>query len=95
MYGNTMEIDEFNITEATLGVEEIGANDRVRPTAHVEDGNIVISPCGAKSVDIYQANAGLVSSVALDGNTIINGAGLSKGIYLLKFDDGTVLKVVK
>ena len=95
MYGHSLEIDEFNITEATLGVEEIGANDRVRPTAHVEDGNIVISPCGAKSVDIYQANAGLVSRRALDGNTIINGTGLSKGIYLLKFDDGTVLKVVK
>lgn len=95
MYGNTMEVDEFNVTEATLGVEKIGNNDRVRPIAYVENGNIVIASCGTKSVDIYQANAGLVSSVALDGNTIINGAGLSKGIYLLKFDDGTVLKVVK
>ena len=95
MYGNTMEVDEFNVTEATLGVEEIGNNDRVRPRAYVDNGNIVIASCGAKNVDIYQANAGLVTSVALDGNTVINSAELPKGIYLLKFNDGTVLKVVK
>lgn len=95
IYGNTMEVDEFNVTEATLGVEEIGNNDRVRPRAYVENGNIVIASCGAKNVDIYQANAGLVTSVALDGNTVINSAELPKGIYLLKFNDGTVLKVVK
>lgn len=95
MYGNTMEIDKFQVTAATLGVDDVAANDRVRPVATVENGDILVEPCGAEFVDVYSANAGLVCRMNLNGTTVIGNSELSSGVYLLKFNEGTVLKVVK
>jgi hypothetical protein len=95
MYGNTMEIDAFQITDATVGVDCAFADQRVRPDAYIQGGEIVINPRGAKSVDIYAANAGLVASKKLDGVNSTCIDGLASGLYLLRFNDGTVVKIMK
>ena len=96
MYGNTMEIDAFQITDATVvGVDRAFADQRVRPDACIQGGEIVINPRGAKSVDIYAANAGLVASKKLDGVNSTCIDGLASGLYLLRFNDGTVVKIMK
>ena len=95
MYGNTMEIDAFQITDATVGVDRAFADQRVRPDACIQGGEIVINPRGAKSVDIYAANAGLVASKKLDGVNCTCIDGLASGLYLLRFNDGTVVKIMK
>jgi hypothetical protein len=95
MYGNTMEIDAFQITDATVGVDRAFADQRVRPDAYIQGGEIVINPRGAKSVDIYAANAGLVASKKLDGVNSTCIDGLASGLYLLRFNDGTVVKIMK
>ncbi len=95
MYGNTMEIDAFQITDATVGVDRAFADQRVRPDAYIQGGEIVINPSGAKSVDIYAANAGLVASKKLDGVNSTCIDGLASGLYLLRFNDGTVVKIMK
>ena len=95
MYGNTMEIDAFQITDATVGVDRAFADQRVRPDAYIQGGEIVINPRGAKLVDIYAANAGLVASKKLDGVNSTCIDGLASGLYLLRFNDGTVVKVMK
>lgn len=96
MYGNTMEIDAFQITDATVvGVDRAFADQRVRPYACIQGGEIVINPRGAKSVDIYAANAGLVASKKLDGVNSTCIDGLASGLYLLRFNDGTVVKIMK
>ena len=95
MYGNTMEIDAFQITDATVGVDRGFADQRVRPDAYIQGGEIVINPRGAKLVDIYAANAGLVASKKLDGVNSTCIDGLASGLYLLRFNDGTVVKVMK
>ncbi|MBE6314785.1 MAG: T9SS type A sorting domain-containing protein [Bacteroidales bacterium] len=95
MYGNTMEIDAFQITDATVGVDRAFADQRVRTDAYIQGGEIVINPSGAKSVDIYAANAGLVASKKLDGVNSTCIDGLASGLYLLRFNDGTVVKIMK
>ena len=95
MYGNTMEIDAFQITDATVGVDRAFADQRVRPTAYAQGGNIVVEPRGAKCVDIYAANAGLIASKKLDGESLTSIDGLASGLYLLRFNDGTVVKIMK
>lgn len=95
MYGNTMEIDAFQITDATVGVDRAFADQRVRPDAYIQGGEIVINPSGAKSVDIYAANAGLVASKKLDGVNSTCIDSLASGLYLLRFNDGTVVKIMK
>ena len=95
MYGNTMEIDAFQITDATVGVARAFADQRVRPDAYIQGGEIVINPRGSKSVDIYAANAGLVASKKLDGVNSTCIDGLASGLYLLRFNDGTVVKIMK
>jgi hypothetical protein len=95
MYGNTMEIDAFQITDATVGVDRAFADQRVRPDAYIQGGEIVINPRGAKLVDIYAANAGLVASKKLDGVNSTCIDGLASGLYLLRFNDGTVVKIMK
>jgi hypothetical protein len=95
MYGNTMEIDAFQITDATVGVDRAFADQRVRPDAYIQGGEIVINPRGAKSVDIFAANAGLVASKKLDGVNSTCIDGLASGLYLLRFNDGTVVKIMK
>ena len=95
MYGNTMEIDAFQITDAAVGVDRAFADQRVRPTAYAQGGNIVVEPRGAKSVDIYAANAGLVASKTLDGVNCTCIDGLASGLYLLRFNDGTIVKIMK
>ncbi|MEE1366636.1 MAG: choice-of-anchor J domain-containing protein [Muribaculaceae bacterium] len=95
MYGNTMEIDAFQITDATVGVDRAFADQRVRPDAYIQGGEIVVNPRGAKLVDIYAANAGLVASKKLDGVNCTCIDGLASGLYLLRFNDGTVVKIMK
>ena len=95
MYGNTMEIDAFQITNVTTGVDGVSVGQRVRPTAYAKGGNIVVEPRGAKSVDVYAANAGLITSKKLDGESLSSIDGLASGLYLLRFNDGTVVKVMK
>ncbi|MBQ2371253.1 MAG: hypothetical protein II294_05325, partial [Muribaculaceae bacterium] len=95
MYGNTMEIDAFQITDATVGVDRAFADQRVRPDAYIQGAEIVDNPRGAKTDDIYAANAGLVASKKLDGVNSTCIDGLASGLYLLRFNDGTVVKIMK
>ena len=95
MYGNTMEIDAFQITNVTTGIDGVSVGQRVRPTAYAKEGSIVVEPRGAKSVDVYAANAGLVASKKLDGVNSTCVDGLASGLYLLRFNDGTIVKIMK
>ena len=93
-YGNTMEIDSFNISSVQLGVDNV-ENKRVRPSVSVAGDNFVIDSQSATCVDIYSANAGLFDSIAIEGKTMISNADMPSGMYLFRFNDGTVVKVMK
>ena len=89
-----MEIDSFNISSVQLGVDNV-ENKRVRPSVSVAGDNFVIDSQSATCVDIYSANAGLFDSIAIEGKTMISNAEMPSGMYLFRFNDGTVVKVMK
>lgn len=61
----------------------------------VVDGNFVVKGSNASMVDVYNVAGQKVASAAVDGETVVNGQDLAKGMYILKFNDNTAIKVVK
>ncbi len=61
----------------------------------VVDGNFVVKGSNASVVDVYNVAGQKVASAAVDGETVVNGQDLAKGMYILKFNDNTAIKVVK
>ena len=49
----------------------------------------------ASMVDVYNLAGQKVASAAVDGETVVNAQDLAKGMYILKFNDNTAIKVVK
>lgn len=94
MYGNTMEVDAISISNLTSSVERV-TDLRNRPVVKVVGNDFQINPHSAKYVDVISGNAGKVMSFAIDGQTAVSHEHLPSGIYLFRFDDGTVVKVLK
>ena len=63
--------------------------------AFVNGGNIVVSSPKATSVAVYNVAGQKVAEQAFAGNATIKASNLAKGIYVLKFNDNTVLKLTK
>lgn len=61
----------------------------------VVDGNFVVKGSNASVVDVYNVAGQKVASAVVDGETVVNAQDLAKGMYILKFNDNTAIKVVK
>lgn len=61
----------------------------------VVDGNFVVKGSNASMVDVYNVAGQKVASAVVDGETVVNAQDLAKGMYILKFNDNTAIKVVK
>lgn len=63
--------------------------------AFVNGGNIVVSSPKATRVAVYNVAGQKVAEQAFAGKTTIKASDFAKGIYVLKFNDNTVLKLTK
>ena len=63
--------------------------------AFVNGGNIVVSSPKATSVVVYNVAGQKVAEQAFAGKATIKASDFAKGIYVLKFNDNTVLKLTK
>lgn len=63
--------------------------------AFVNGGNIVVSSPKATSVVVYNVAGQKVAEQAFAGKATIKASDFAKGIYVLKFNDNTVLKLKK
>lgn len=61
----------------------------------VEGGNFVVSSVDANAVEVFNLSGQKVAEAAFDGEAVVSGAGLASGVYIVKFNDNTVVKVVK
>ena len=60
------------------------------------DGDFVITaPASINAVSVYNIAGQLINTAAVDGTTTVDGASLAQGVYILKFNDGSSVKVVK
>ena len=82
----------FTIVQGEAGVEGVETSAVV---VSVVDGNFVVKGSNASMVDVYNLAGQKVASAAVDGETVVSGQGLAKGMYILKFNDNTAIKVVK
>lgn len=64
-------------------------------TVAVVDGDFVVTSANASAVAVYNVAGQKVAEAAVSGKTVVPGAGLANGMYILKFNDNTVVKVVK
>ena len=82
----------FTIVQGEAGVEGVETSAVV---VSVVDGNFVVKGSNASVVDVYNVAGQKVASAAVDGETVVNAENLAKGMYILKFNDNTAIKVVK
>lgn len=61
----------------------------------VENGNFVVNGSEVSSVDVYNIAGQRVASAAIQGETVIDGQNLAKGVYILKFNNNKTVKIVK
>lgn len=61
----------------------------------VEGGNFVVSSVDANAVEVFNLSGQKVAEAAFNGEAVVSGAGLASGVYIVKFNDNTVVKVVK
>ena len=89
LYGGNAQI---TITQGTAGVDvvETGAN-----RVSVVGGNFEVEAGNATSVDVYNVAGQKVASAAIEGTATIPAQDLAKGLYILRFNDNSVVKVMK
>ena len=82
----------FYVQQGEAGVEgvEVSAN-----RVSVVNGNFEVEAASATSVDVYNVAGQKVASAAIEGTTVVPAQDLAKGMYILKFNDNTAVKVMK
>ena len=83
---------KFTVTQGEASVDGVETSAVV---VSVVDGNFVVKGSNASVVDVYNVAGQKVASAAVDGETVVNAQDLAKGMYILKFNDNTAIKVVK
>ena len=61
----------------------------------VVDGNFVVESDNATSVAVYNLAGQKVAEAVFAGKATVPAADLAKGVYVVKFNDNTVVKVAK
>ena len=61
----------------------------------VVNGNFVVKSNKATAVEVYNVAGQKVAASKVNGTAFIPAANLAKGIYMVKFNDNTVVKVMK
>lgn len=89
LFGITFELP---VVQGEAGVEGVETSAVI---VSVVNGNFVVKGSNASSVDVYNVAGQKVASAAVDGETVVNAENLAKGMYILKFNDNTAIKVVK
>lgn len=86
---------DFTIVQGDItGVNTVRQDSKVK--VNVSNGNFnVFVPANVSSVNVFNTAGQIVKIAKFNGSTQIDAQDLSKGIYLLKFNDGEVVKVIK
>lgn len=80
-----------------VGIQTVaaGQNGNIKVMSDGENFNVVY-PEGMNSVEVINVAGQTVANYSLEGTSAsISAAGLINGMYMLKFNDGTTVKVVK
>ena len=83
----------------TIGQGTVGVEDAVVTSAaqvSVVGGNFVVNaPETINAVTVYNVAGQAVATSEIAGNTTVDASSLAKGVYVLRFNDGSTVKVIK
>lgn len=80
---------------ATQGDASVAGVEATNSKVAVVDGNFVVESDNATSVAVYNLAGQKVAEAAFAGKATVPAADLAKGVYVVKFNDNTVVKVAK
>lgn len=80
---------------ATQGDASVAGVEATNSKVSVADGNFVVESDNATSVAVYNLAGQKVAEAAFAGKATVPAADLAKGVYVVKFNDNTVVKVAK
>lgn len=69
--------------------------DATTTTVRVEGNNFVVNSDSATAVEIYNIAGQKVAAAAVNGETVVPAGNLANGVYVVKFDNNRVVKVLK
>lgn len=83
----------FTISQGdATGVESVDSSALI---VTVENGNFVVKGSNASAVEVYNVSGQKVADAAVEGETVVDAQNLESGLYILKFNDNKVVKIVK
>lgn len=85
---------ELVITQGAAGVSAVEAASAAK-VAVVGGDFVVTAPEVINAVTVYNVAGQAVAASEVAGTTTVSGQSLAKGVYILRFNDGSSVKVVK
>ena len=84
----------MTIGQGTVGVESAVVTSAARVS--VVGGNFVVNaPESINAVTVYNVAGQAVATSEVAGSTTVDASSLAKGVYVLRFNDGSTVKVIK
>lgn len=80
---------------ATQGDASVSSVAAAASKVAVVDGNFVVESDNATAVEVYNLAGQKVAETTFAGQATVPAADLAKGVYVVKFNDNTVVKVAK
>ena len=85
---------KLTIGQGTVGVESAVVTSAARVS--VVGGNFVVNaPETINAVTVYNVAGQAVATSEVAGSTTVDASSLAKGVYVLRFNDGSTVKVIK
>ena len=85
---------KLTIGQGTVGVESAVVTSAAQVS--VVGGNFVVNaPETINAVTVYNVAGQAVATSEIAGNTTVDASSLAKGVYVLRFNDGSTVKVIK
>ena len=69
--------------------------DATTTTVRVVGNNFVVNSDSATAVEIYNIAGQKVAAAAVNGETVVPAGNLANGVYVVKFDNNRIVKVLK
>ena len=85
---------ELIITQGAAGVSAVEVASAAK-VAVVGGDFVVTAPEAINAVTVYNVAGQAVAASEVAGTTTVSGQSLAKGVYILRFNDGSSVKVVK
>lgn len=84
---------KLTINQGTTGITAVTTS---AAKVSVEGGNFVVTaPEAINAATVYNIAGQAVAASEIAGTTTIDGSSLAKGVYIVRFNDGSSVKVVK